>query len=172
MARDSFVLYDNYNEQIKILSMEERGQLLTAIFSFRNEEEIPNMSGATKILFSFIKGQIERDDIKYRDVCEKRAQGGIKGAEFGKLGGRPKKEKSQDLESYEQIIEDMQLSAAVTNRVWEFIRHCQLNGHTLTNDKLTSILVALDMQVDTDKERINLINNAISGGYYDIVRNK
>lgn len=166
MAKDSFILYDSYGEQIKLLSMEERGQLLTAIFTHRAGEELPTMSTAVKMLFIGIRQQIDRDEEKYKYQCEKGREFGHLGAEFGKLGGRPKK----NVESYEQIMDDMQLTAAVKNTTWEFIKHCNLNGHKLTNEKLSSLLVALDMQTDTDEQKITLLNNAINGGYYDIKR--
>lgn len=96
MVKDSFILYSNYNEQIKLLNMQERGELLTALFSHVNEEELPTMTSQTKMLYSVIMAQIERDSKKYVETCEKRASGGQKGAEYGALGGRPKKDNTNN----------------------------------------------------------------------------
>ncbi len=74
-------------------------------------------------------------------------------------------------ESYEDIMNDMCVADIVRPKLWEFIQHCQLNGKTLTNSKLIDILIRLDIQSgDDDKTKIEMLNNAINGGYYDIRR--
>ena len=137
MAKDSFILYDNYKEQFFLLPMEERGQVITAIFCHRNGEELPTMSTGASVLFSVIKGQLERDNIKYQETCEKRAQGGIKGAEFGKLGGRPKK---ASLESYNDIVNNSNLSAAIEPLVWQYIKMCKDNARAMKNNELNAFI--------------------------------
>lgn len=81
--RDSFVLYTSYIDQIDLLSNEQKGILLTAIYSHVMETDLPEMDGMTKMAFSFIKSQLDKDLKKYEDVCRKRK-------EAGKSGGRPK----------------------------------------------------------------------------------
>lgn len=83
MKKDSFVLYTEYMEQIELLSMEQRGVLLTAIFAYVSDAELPDMDGITKMAFAFIKSRIDKDTEKYARTIEKRK-------EAGKLGGRPK----------------------------------------------------------------------------------
>lgn len=73
-------------------------------------------------------------------------------------------------ESYESVISDMALEDEVKPMLWSFIKHCQLNGRTLTNDKLTNILVTMDLQRLTPGEKIQALQNAVNGGYYDIKR--
>lgn len=81
--KDSFVLYTEYEEHLSLLTMEQRGVLITAIFCFQSNKELPKMDSSTYMAFSFIKKQLERDNTKYEEVCRKRK-------EAGKLGGRPK----------------------------------------------------------------------------------
>ena len=83
LKRDSFVLYTEYMEQVNLLSIEQRGVLLTAIFSYAADAELPEMDGITKMAFAFIKSRIDKDTEKYAKTIEKRK-------EAGKLGGRPK----------------------------------------------------------------------------------
>lgn len=83
MKKDSFVLYTEYIEQIELLSMEQRGILLTAIFAYVSDAELPDMDGISKMAFAFIKSRIDKDTEKYAKTIEKRK-------EAGKLGGRPK----------------------------------------------------------------------------------
>jgi len=73
-------------------------------------------------------------------------------------------------ESYEDIMDDMALEDGVRPTLWEFIKHCQINGHTLTNARLTNILVDMDMRRCGTQEKVELLQNAINGGYYDIKR--
>lgn len=83
MGKDSFILYDEYSAHIELLSMEQRGVLLTAIFAYRNGEEPPEMDNAAAMLFSVIKAQFERDNEKYQATCVKRRAA-------GSMGGAPR----------------------------------------------------------------------------------
>lgn len=83
--KESFVLYTSYKKQIDLLNNEQKGLLLSAIFNYQLNEDLPEMDGMTSILFSVIKDQLDRDNDKYKKVCEKRKQS-------GKMGGRPKKQ--------------------------------------------------------------------------------
>ena len=80
----SFVLYTDYIDQVELLSMEQRGCLLSAIMCYAAGKELPEMDGMVTMAFSFIRKQIDRDNEKYQEKVEKCR-------EAGKLGGRPKK---------------------------------------------------------------------------------
>ena len=82
--KGSFVLYAEYLENIELLSMEQRGVLITALMKYVSDLDIPDMDAVTTIAFSFIRSKIDKDQKKYEEVCSKRA-------EAGKMGGRPKK---------------------------------------------------------------------------------
>lgn len=82
MIKNSFVLYTDYYEQIKILSHEDAGILLIAIMEYvmSNEEpEFDSDKGMLKMAFSFIKAQLDRDMKKYEETIEKRREAGKKG---------------------------------------------------------------------------------------------
>lgn len=89
--RNSFVLYTEYAKHIKLLSMAQRGALLTAIMAYETGEEMPEMDGMTQMAFSFIKEQLDRDSERHESTCQKRS-------EAGKRGGRPKANVSSDEE--------------------------------------------------------------------------
>lgn len=74
-------------------------------------------------------------------------------------------------ETYESIMNDFEVSPSVRPMVWNFIKHCQLNGRTLTNDKLSGILFEMDKQRLDDDEKVKALQAAINGGYFDIKRN-
>ena len=71
-------------------------------------------------------------------------------------------------ESYESIMDDMEVEPEVRPALWEFIRHCQLNGRMITNSKLTDILVELDLSGSSPCEKISRLQGAIRGGYFSI----
>lgn len=85
MEKNSFVMYTDYFEHIELLSLEQRGMLLTGIMCYVSGREMPEMDGMTKMAFSFIKAQIDRDTTRYVRTVEARSQA-------GKKGGRPCKE--------------------------------------------------------------------------------
>ncbi len=83
MGKDSFILYDNYAEQIEFLTDEQAGVLLKAIYAYRNGKPLPVMDSAVNMAFSFIRSQIDRDQERYDEICEKRRAAGA-------TGGAPK----------------------------------------------------------------------------------
>lgn len=79
-----FVLYNSYAEQFAMLSLEDRGALITALFEYQIESEIPSgLSPAAMMAFSFIKMDLDKNAQKYQERCEKNRSNGSK-------GGRPK----------------------------------------------------------------------------------
>lgn len=82
--RESFVLYTEYAKHLERLSMEQRGELLTAIFAYQMGNKITKLDDITGMAFDFISSQLDRDNLKYDETCRKRSKA-------GKLGGRPKK---------------------------------------------------------------------------------
>ncbi len=74
------------------------------------------------------------------------------------------------LPSYQEIMDDFGVSKFLQRTIWEFIRHCQLNGRMMTNEKLENVLIELDFACATDEERIGVVKKAINRGYFDIKR--
>lgn len=72
-------------------------------------------------------------------------------------------------ESYDEIFENYGVSPELKNSYISFIKHCQVNGHTIINDKLKDIIVRLDMIYGGDDvPKHQSLQRAINGGYYDI----
>lgn len=88
MDKNSFLIYLDYQEQFELLTDEQAGQLIKAIIKYEKTGEITELDGMTKMAFSFIKTQLDRDREKYNKRCEKNR-------ENAKKGGRPKKEEKQ-----------------------------------------------------------------------------
>lgn len=83
--KKSFILYQSYEKQIRFLTREERGDLLTAIFEYeRTGKEPEGLSDSVEIVFSFISTALDRDREAYEEMCRRQS-------EKGKKGGRPRK---------------------------------------------------------------------------------
>ena len=87
--KKSFLLYASDLEMLGELTMEERGQLLTAIYGHVTGGEMPEMSSAAKVAFFFVKKSLDRDGKKYEETVSRNRANGAK-------GGRPRKKKAED----------------------------------------------------------------------------
>ena len=83
-GKKSFVLYFDYREHLELLTDEERGRLLMALMDYGERGVLPELAGAARMAFSFIRAQLDRDNAKYARKCAKNAENGAK-------GGRPRK---------------------------------------------------------------------------------
>jgi hypothetical protein len=80
----SFLLYMDDLELLEELTMEERGQLLTAVYCHTAGLELPEMSSTARVAFIVIRKKLDRDAAKYAQQVAKNHANGSK-------GGRPKK---------------------------------------------------------------------------------
>jgi len=87
--RNSFIFYRSFYEAITELPDEEKGRIYDAIFKYALDGECASLSGVEKAIFTLIKPQIDANQKKYEN--------GKKGAEYGALGGRPRKENNPEI---------------------------------------------------------------------------
>lgn len=76
----------------------------------------------------------------------------------------------EELESYDDVLDSCGITDASLRRiVFEFIKHCQLNGRKVTNAKLYDIIVRLDTQTHCNtQQEYEILQRAIRKGYFDI----
>lgn len=79
MAKDSFVLYTEWGEQVNKLTDEQAGILFKNLFSHKGDKGLLPMEGMAEMCFSFFKSQMDRDATRYDGICEKRREAGRKG---------------------------------------------------------------------------------------------
>jgi hypothetical protein len=87
--KKSFMIYIDYRQHLDLLTDEERGKLITALFDYAESRKIPDLPGAAMMAFSFIKAQMDRDERKYIERCEVNKANGAK-------GGRPPEPKETE----------------------------------------------------------------------------
>ena len=83
MAKGSFILYYEYYEHLKDLSLEEKGKIFEAIFEYELTGKTPVLTPVLKMAFSFIKEDIDINANKWEQTKSRRS-------EAGKLGGLAK----------------------------------------------------------------------------------
>lgn len=77
-------IYPDFINVVQELDNGARGRLFLAIMQYANEEAPDELTGAERIAFIVLKGQIDRDADAYEANAKKQS-------ENGKKGGRPKK---------------------------------------------------------------------------------
>ena len=75
--KDTFVLYNSFYEPIKLLTDEQLGKLLRAIFDYTINGEI-TQDKDIMIAFMFIKNQLDMDNAKWEETRKKRSEAGKK----------------------------------------------------------------------------------------------
>lgn len=72
-----------------------------------------------------------------------------------------------EIESYDDIFANCGIYGELKHWYIEFIKHCQVNGRIITNDKLYRLIVGLDYWTD-DQHKINSLRAAIDKGYFTV----
>lgn len=86
--KTSFVLYTSFYEALSDLPLDRKGMLLDLIFMYEIhgdtdafEIHFKDLPNDVKMAFRFIKGQLDKDQERWREVCSKRAEAGRKSAD-------------------------------------------------------------------------------------------
>lgn len=87
-GKSSFVLYDDWAVQLNKLTLEQRGVLITNVFSYKQGETLLPMDAVTDMLFSMIRAQLDRDAKRWEDKKERRKAAGAAG---GRASGAARK---------------------------------------------------------------------------------
>jgi hypothetical protein len=84
-ALPSLIFYESFALQFQILSLEDRGRLITAIFQYAFQGQEPQgLSDLLQMAFCPIRYMLDRDRDAYWEKCRTNT-------ENGKKGGRPRK---------------------------------------------------------------------------------
>ena len=80
MSKEAFIIHTDTWPAIKTLSIEQKGILFEALICHQLGEPEPKMDVQTQMAFMFMTAQMDRDNKKYQEICERRA-------EYGRRGG-------------------------------------------------------------------------------------
>ena len=87
MAKKSFVMYQDWKAAIDLMTDEQAGKLLKAIYAYQEDPGADVDDPAVKMVFQLMKGRFKADAESYEATCKRRA-------ENGRLGGLAKAGKS------------------------------------------------------------------------------
>lgn len=81
-------------------------------------------------------------------------------------GAHTHEEQKFEIESYEEILDNLDVHGVYRMAVFNFIKHLQANGCKVINSRLESLVIALDRRYRTnDIEKCVEIKTAITNGY-------
>ena len=80
--KQSYVMYKDWNALFTSLSKEDAGELIQAISMYQSGVKEVNISNcALNAIFEMFKSRFEKDNKKYQDTCDNRANAGSKGGQ-------------------------------------------------------------------------------------------
>ena len=135
MSKNGFLLYGNYEEQVKRLNDAQAGELFKIILHYVNTGEMHKSSDAlVDMVFSMIAFQLGFDMKRYEESCEKRR-------EAGRKAGKASAEKRA------KAKQEMKASANVND--------CQRFQHDTDTEIDTVTETDIDIETDTETEKHN-----------------
>ena len=85
--KESFVFYRSFYEALQNVPKNHRAEVYDAVFAYVFESREPSLTGVKRALWELIRPQLDASLERYAAAVEN----GKKGAKYGKMGGRPKK---------------------------------------------------------------------------------
>ena len=97
--KDSFIVYTESWEMVKMLSDSQKGQLLDALFRYAMEGDASCEDMVAQLVFISIRQKIDYANARYEEVRAKRS-------EAGRLGGRPPKANAFSEKQKKQMVSE------------------------------------------------------------------
>jgi len=100
MDKNSFIMYTEYAEEIAMLTDQEAGAFIKAVFAYESGQEPPELSGGAMLLFSIVKRRLDDNRKKYEATCRARRESGREGGiASGKARGKANGAKASHVSS-------------------------------------------------------------------------
>lgn len=169
--KDNFLLKKSLIDVIKELSDEDTGKLFKGILNYVNHGD-SELTDYLKIIFIPIKTEIDKNEERYLEVCEKNRLN-------GRRGGRPRKPRDEDLEEENPPVSDETEENPPVNeksggKPKKPINHNHIHNHpsniTNQNQLIKDIIDYLNIKTnskfkDTTKSTRQKINARLNEGY-------
>ena len=123
--KKGFVLYCDLIHTMEHLTLEQRGQVITYILEYTNDQNPEPLEGLLQAVVEPIKQQLKRDLKKYEDRADR-------ARENGKKGGRPKTQKTQSVNSEPKKPDSVNVSVNDN----ENVNLLELNKNTVWREQL------------------------------------
>jgi len=185
MDKNNFLMYKDFKSSIDILTDEQAGKLIKAVFNYVNGRIEPDFKdGMLKMAFNILKTQLERDLESYK----KRVKAS---QENGKLGGRPPKEDKpnkptrlkktklvapkprkgdsvsvSDKDSVNGIDkENIKEVSLLETAIEDFIKFRKKIKNAMTDKAIELLKIELSKLTDNDTDKIAIIEQSILNGW-------
>lgn len=163
MGSDSFIFYRSFYEALQNVPKKHRTEVYEAVFEYVFGSSEPSLSGVPRALWELIRPQL--------DASQKRYENARKGAEYGKMGGRPKKKESnkKPLKGYENETLNVNVNENVNDNVnvnvcVEETSHTKTKTHTIpTLDDVIRVADQIGQQLTTEEAQRFIDYNAALG---------
>lgn len=169
---NGFTFYKDYYNLIKILPARNREKTLWAIMEYMYEDKVPNLDENSQAVFNTLSYQL--------NVSKKQASNGCK-------GGRPKKDNPKDnpnnnpndnpndnpkgkqiyISNFLFLISNFNFNNSINNLLKEYLELRIKSKYTLTDSVVNRLCNKLIQYSKNDKEKEEIILNAINGAWKD-----
>ena len=99
MDHKSFILYQTSEELIGMLSDEDCGKLMRALFVYARTKETPKLPDMVKLVFTTMRQYIDENDKKWESQREKRSQAGKISAQVRRAAAEKRSEEEPQHEA-------------------------------------------------------------------------
>lgn len=198
MGKDSFILYLEQKEILDMLTDEEAGKLIKAIFEYENTGTIPKLDKSLQLAFIPIKSSLDRNKEKYEKVVErnkknieKRWQKEDTKNTSGKSGKKEntkntdndnerdsdnehdnesdsKKEKIKKRKTFDDIFSENHFSEELENTIKDFIDMRKTIKKPMTTKALELLIKNLEKLTNLEEEKIAILNQSIEHGWQTV----
>lgn len=191
MAKDSFILYLEQKQIFEMLTDEEAGQLIKAIFEYEDTGQTVTLDRSLQIAFLPIKNILDRNKEKYEKVVERNKKNIEKRWNkedtkntTGKNGipkntkntdndseydnDNDKKEKSKKRKSFDDVFSENHFSNDLENTIKDFIDMRKTIKKPMTTKALELLIRNLKKLTNLEDEQIAILNQSIEHGWQTV----
>ncbi len=197
MAKDSFILYLEQKQIFEMLTDEEAGQLITAIFEYEDTGQTVTLDRSLQIAFLPIKNVLDRNKEKYEKVVERNKKNIEKRWNkedtkntTGKNGipkntkntdndnehdndndnehDNDKKEKNKKRKTFDDVFSENHFSNDLENTIKDFIDMRKTIKKPMTTKALELLIRNLKKLTNLEDEQIAILNQSIEHGWQTV----
>lgn len=171
MVRDSILFYRSFYEAIKVLPKDIQVEIYSAVMEYGLNGNLPeNLKPVAKGMFALMKPVIDNNNVRFEN--------GKKGAEYGKRGGRPSKQKPAPDQPAHSLTFEQEIEMMKTDEEWSaplckeyslshseyfehldrFLEHCRKNRNGKLHDSYDDAKSHLRYWLDKGGRRIKQSN--------------
>lgn len=195
MAKDSFILYLEQKQIFEMLTNEEAGQLIKAIFEYEDTGQTVSLDKSLQIAFIPIKSALDRNKEKYEKVIERNKKNIEKRWNkentkntTGKNGIRKntkntdndnehdneydndmnKKEKSKKRKTFDDVLSENHFSKELEETIKDFMDMRKTIKKPMTTKALELLIKNLEKLTNLEEEKIAILNQSIEYGWQTV----